>query len=324
MAIAIAQQVADGVLTDFPFTFLIPVDGLVDVYVTPAGAEADEVTDLVSPVTYTLVLNPPVGEFVDGTVKFGVAPLDQEIITITPTLENANIDVDFTQTEQLIPANLNKAFAEHTTPIEFNTDLTEARTPRYNINVNEADLQYSSLLPTLPPGTFWRRNEIANGSPGAGMVASSSFDLTTLNLIYPIGSVFLAGAPGLVPPLDGQQGVVWTLQSDQRALVASIASNAGVTGGNQPITGGTTEDHILTETEMPSHKHIDGTIMQNTSSNVIGAFGTTTVASSAAGEVASDETQTVAAFTSDTGGGVGHKHTIDALFLFVATYIRTA
>jgi len=248
MALAITQQVADGIQTDFPFSFLIAADTLVDVYVNPVGQAASEVNDLVSPATYTLVLNAPVDGFSDGTVEFGVAPLDQEVVTITAQASGA-IDIDFEATEQLVPANLNKAFAEHTTPIDYSFGLFEDRTTRYNVNVKENLIDYDTLLPPLPAKDFWRRNDIATGSPGAAIIAQDFDDfvddvqdalannLTILNLILPVGAVFIAGAPGLSPPLDGVSGVTWTRINEGEVMITGTVANAGSITSTAPDPG---------------------------------------------------------------------------------------
>lgn len=175
MALSIEQLVGDGVTVDFPFTFKIATDTLLDVYKTLAGATANEVIDLLPNTEYTLVLNPPINNFSDGKVTFNVAPAIEDIVTLTPE-PDASIDIDFTAAGQLNPDNLNKAFAEHTTPIDFSFGLYQDRTTRYTINVKESDIAYSPLLPALPAEAFWRRNATTTGQPGAGFIAQGFDD----------------------------------------------------------------------------------------------------------------------------------------------------
>ncbi len=171
--ISLEQENGDGVQVDFPFAFLIaPTVGELDVYVTPAGQTPNELNDIVLSTTYTIVTNTPISPstLADGKVTFGVAPADGTIVTITPKQE-AKREIDFVATTELLPENLNRAFDRDNVAVNQNIGLFNNRAIRYDINIDENDIQYSTLLPALPQKGFWRRNNIANGEPDAGMLA---------------------------------------------------------------------------------------------------------------------------------------------------------
>ena len=70
---------------------------------------------------------------------------------------------------------------------------------------------------------------------------------TTLNEIYPIGSVIIKNAPWA-----GFAGQTWELFSQGKTLVGQDSNDADFTTLGQ--TGGS-KTHTLLETEMPSHTH---------------------------------------------------------------------
>ena len=70
---------------------------------------------------------------------------------------------------------------------------------------------------------------------------------TTLNDIYPIGSVIIKNAPWA-----GFAGQTWELFSQGKTLVGQDSNDADFTTLGQ--TGGS-KTHTLLETEMPSHTH---------------------------------------------------------------------
>lgn len=157
MATEIQQFTADGVTTEFNFTFEVAKDGLLDVYNTLNGNEANEDNDLVNPSDYSLVYTQPNADTTTGKVVFNTAPADGDVITLLPVL-NADTDIDFAAQSQLIASNLNLALARHTQPLNFNFGLYEARVLRYNLNVNQNEIAaYNNLLPPLSDGSFWRR-----------------------------------------------------------------------------------------------------------------------------------------------------------------------
>ena len=70
---------------------------------------------------------------------------------------------------------------------------------------------------------------------------------TTLNEIYPIGSVIIKNAPW-----DGFAGQTWELFSQGKTLVGQDTTDADFSSLGQ--TGGS-KTHTLLETEIPPHTH---------------------------------------------------------------------
>jgi hypothetical protein len=169
MAASVTQFLSNGVVLTFATNFKITKGGLLNVFITVSGNQANEITDLVASSNYTLNYATS-DDFTLVSVVFNVAPVINSVVTLVP-LADAAISIDFTQTTQLIPADFNLALAEHTSPIDYSFSLFENLTPRYNKNENLTDINYSLLLPALKSKEFWRRNNIATGQPEAGMLA---------------------------------------------------------------------------------------------------------------------------------------------------------
>ena len=172
MATEIQQFTADGIITEFSFTFEVAKGGLVNVYNTLSGNTASEEEDIVSTSDYSLVYTSTTDDVTTGKVVFNTAPSSGNIITITPVLY-ANTGIDFTSQSQLTSGNLNLAFARNVQPLNYNFGLYDSRVVRYNINVNQSDISgYSTLLPALDDGAFWRRS-------GKSMIAQGYSDFVT-------------------------------------------------------------------------------------------------------------------------------------------------
>jgi len=81
------QYTADGVNTDFVYSFEIPINRTVLAYETLTGNTANEDADLVSNTLYIIIPDNPTSPTSTGIVRFNTPPADQSIITLTPDQE---------------------------------------------------------------------------------------------------------------------------------------------------------------------------------------------------------------------------------------------
>ena len=150
------QYTANGVVVDFAFTFDVVQNRSVFVYVTAPGNAPDEDTDIQSPSTYVVSFDNPSAPSSPGTVTFNVAPVDGAIVTITPD-EQTGVTVTFSNTEPLDQTDLNKGYSQQSSTIDNILQLFLTASLRYNLNENNANLDYTNLIPPLADEAFWRR-----------------------------------------------------------------------------------------------------------------------------------------------------------------------
>ncbi len=152
----ISQYTANGTLTEFAFTFDIVQGRSVNVYITLPGNSANEDNDLLSINSYIVELTNPNAELSKGNVVFNVAPVNGSIITITPD-NNTDVTVSFSNTTPFNQDNLNKAYNQQSSTISQDSENFKVSSLRYNINENEANINYDNKLKPLSDKGFWRR-----------------------------------------------------------------------------------------------------------------------------------------------------------------------
>lgn len=152
----ISQYTANGTLKEFAFTFDIVQGRSVNVYITLPGNSANEDNDLLSINSYIVELTNPNAELSKGNVVFNLAPVNGSIITITPD-NNTNVTVSFSNTTPLNQDNLNKAYNQQSSTISQDSENFKVSSLRYNINENEANINYNNKLNPLSDKGFWRR-----------------------------------------------------------------------------------------------------------------------------------------------------------------------
>lgn len=153
----ISQYTASGSILSFIFTFEVVQGRSVNVYGTLSGNAADEDVDLLPTNSYTVVFDNPVASISTGRVLFNVAPSANTIITITPD-GKTDVTVNFSNTTPLNQDNLNKAYNQQSSTIEQDSENFLSSSLRYNINENEANINYDNKLPPLADKSFWRRD----------------------------------------------------------------------------------------------------------------------------------------------------------------------
>lgn len=152
----ISQYTASGSILSFIFTFEVVQGRSVNVYSTLSGNNADEDADLLPTNSYTVIFDNPVSPTSTGRVLFNVAPSANTIITIAPD-GKTNVTVNFSNTTPLNQDNLNKAYNQQSSTIDQDSENFLSSSLRYNINENEANINYNNKLPPLADKSFWRR-----------------------------------------------------------------------------------------------------------------------------------------------------------------------
>ena len=142
----------------------------------------------------------------------------------------------------------------------------------------------------------------------ANPVVSDAAQKAVIDVIYPVGSVFIA-VSAMTPP--SATGVTWERIAEGRTLVGEgtgTDDNLVAKSFTGSTLGGEYE-HTLTEAEMPSHRH--GTDVQNVNNGLSGGDGR-------GGTAIGGQ----AAFTTFTGGDAAHNN----IQPYLVTYIwkRTA
>lgn len=161
------QYTADGVNTDFVYSFEIPINRTVLAYETLTGNTANEDADLVSNTLYIIIPDNPTSPTSTGIVRFNTPPADQSIITLTPDQETL-VTYTFSNTAPFNTDNLNGAFTQESQSGGYNLQNFLQNSIRYNVNENDGDLNYDNKVSPLADNGFWRRI-------GAGIV-SQDFD----------------------------------------------------------------------------------------------------------------------------------------------------
>jgi hypothetical protein len=143
---------------------------------------------------------------------------------------------------------------------------------------------------------------------------SESVSKAVIDLVYPVGSVFLDGNGSLTPPGQGVDGIKWAEQTNAKGhlLVGSSQDGDWVVGAG--LVAGTlqsTDPHQLSIAEMPKHNHVAGTSKDDKTTAVFGgvATGVRGVADQETGMSGYD----YHAYTSFSGGDQPHSHTLKQL-----------
>jgi hypothetical protein len=150
------QYTADGIGTDFVYSFAVPINRAVLVYETLAANQADEDADLVSDTLYTIIPDNPSSATSTGIVRFNTAPADQSIITITPD-QATLVTYVFSNTAPFNTDNLNGSFEQEAQTNGYNLQNFLENSIRYNVNENDADVNYDNKVSPLTDKGFWRR-----------------------------------------------------------------------------------------------------------------------------------------------------------------------
>jgi hypothetical protein len=161
------QYTADGVNTDFVYSFEIPINRTVLAYETLTGNTANEDADLVSNTLYIIIPDNPTSPTSTGIVRFNTPPADQSIITLTPDQETL-VTYTFSNTAPFNTDNLNGAFTQESQSGGYNLQNFLQNSIRYNVNENDGNIAYDNKVSPLADNGFWRRI-------GAGIV-SQDFD----------------------------------------------------------------------------------------------------------------------------------------------------
>ena len=152
-------KITDDTITRFDFNFNIAQGSSVNVYYWNGALNTtpNEANDIVAENLYTLFYNSE-KDSTDGYIEINFDISTGGELTITPTLKTV-IDVDFTQTSQLNPENLNKAFAQLTDPLNYMFSLYKNLSFRYNANADIDNISsYNILLPPLEDQSFYLRS----------------------------------------------------------------------------------------------------------------------------------------------------------------------
>ena len=164
----ISQYTADGTITSFIFDFVIVQGRSINAYGTLSGSSANEDIDLLPTNSYIVIVDNPMASSSTGHVLFNIAPLAGTIITITPD-SKTDVTVNFSNTTSLNQNNLNKAYNQQSSTIEQDSENFLSSSLRYNINENEANINYDNKLPPLADKSFWRRD--------GGNIIAQDYDL---------------------------------------------------------------------------------------------------------------------------------------------------
>ena len=143
---------------------------------------------------------------------------------------------------------------------------------------------------------------------------SESVNKAVIDLVYPVGSVFLDGNGSLTPPGQGVDGIKWVEQTDAEGhlLVGSSQDGDWVVGAG--LAAGTlqsTDPHQLSIAEMPKHNHVSGT---SKDSNTLAAYGVVGIGrKGVANQQTGMSVYDAHAYTSFSGGDKPHSHTLKQL-----------
>jgi len=158
----IKQYVADGVTDVYSYTFLIPEIQDIDVYITPAGQQANENSDIQTlNVDYTVQ---DAGNLTGGTVTFTTIPASGDTVTLSRAVE-ASINTNYIAAQTINGINLDDDFGREMLVIQQNQSKFDDRSLRYEISSLIPDTSNRNIVPTLDPGYIWK------GAAGGGIVA---------------------------------------------------------------------------------------------------------------------------------------------------------
>lgn len=154
--ITIKQYPGDGAETIFIYNFLVPLDGDIEVYLTPAGEIPDPSADLQTlNVDYTVQ---GAGVTDGGTITFTTAPEDGAVITLSRNVA-ASSETNFQQAATLNGENLDDAIERLTLLAQQSQSYYLRRNLSYKINADlpleYADIQQYTQLPILEANQIW-------------------------------------------------------------------------------------------------------------------------------------------------------------------------
>lgn len=187
----INQYIADGIEAIYFYTYLIPENQDINVYVTPSGQQANDNADIkILNVDYT-VQN--AGDINGGTITFINIPNSGDTVTLSRAVE-ASIDTNYVAAQTINGINLDNSFQREMLVIQQNQTKFDDRSLRYQVSSLVPDTTNRNIVPTLDPGYIWigasaggvaaafleenpdcstLRSELASetqGSDGAGLV----------------------------------------------------------------------------------------------------------------------------------------------------------
>ena len=161
----INQYVGDGIEPVFEYTYLVPTDRDIDIYVTPPNQSANEDADI-QPlgVAYT-VQNTGVLE--GGTVTFlpGFIPANGSTVTLDRNVK-ASIETNYAEPKTIIGENLDDSFEREMLVIQQNKTDNDLRSLRYEKSSFVPDTTDRNVVPLLEEGFIWK------GSAAGGVVAA--------------------------------------------------------------------------------------------------------------------------------------------------------
>jgi hypothetical protein len=161
----IKQYIADGIEDIYSYTFLVPKDVDIDVFVTPEGQDANDQDDI-QPlgVAYTVQ---DAGVVEGGTVTFlpGFIPPEDSTVTLSRAVE-ASIDTNYVETRTINGENLDDSFEREMLVIQQNQSKFDDRSLRYQISSFVPDTTNNNIVPILGEGEIWI------GSPSGGVAAA--------------------------------------------------------------------------------------------------------------------------------------------------------
>ena len=245
-------KITDSTITRFDFNFNIAQGSNVNVYYWNGdfNTTPNEANDIIAENLYTLFYNSE-KDSTDGYIEINFDIIAGGELTITPALETA-LDVDFTQTSQLNPENLNKAFAQLADPLNYMFSLYKNLSFRYNANVDIDNISsYNILLPPLEDQSFFLRS-------GTNITNESLSDLQKF-LASTITGYMLeidrTGSYSNMIPLIGNDSLPWKNITDTNVSVFKNGLRLAYDFGDFTIDN--TEDVpflILSENLIPSDK----------------------------------------------------------------------
>ena len=154
------QFIYSSTTNTYSFPFAITNSSQIIVYVTPAGADANDANQVWPTPGYTVTINPPPA--VGGSITFYVTPNSGDRVTIvrsTPILATSN----YSNATLLSASSLNGSFNNDIMIAQESNAKLLLQCPSYNVSdvIDESDL----VLPKLDNGTLWVKGVDANGNP---------------------------------------------------------------------------------------------------------------------------------------------------------------
>lgn len=170
----INQYLGDGSETVYTYSYLIPEEEDIAVYVTPAGQTANPSADIkILNTDYTVQ---DVGTLEGGTVTFTIAPGISDIVTLIRNVQ-ASISTQFADSRNFNGQNLDDAFEREMLVIQQNKTFNEQRALHYAVNSYLPDTVDQVDLPLLDQerAIWMRRNGVIDA-----VVLEENPDVSTL------------------------------------------------------------------------------------------------------------------------------------------------